>query len=219
MKNMENKGSPDIRETLEKRSGARTAERRSKYSRTTKETNIRLDLNLDGEGSYDIRTGIGFFDHMLTAIAVHGAMDLLLEADGDLEVDGHHTVEDCGIVFGQALREALGDKAGIARYGSMLLPMDGSLAQVALDISGRPYLKFDADFQGGRTGDFDTDLLAEFFRALAFAAGITLHIRLLEGDNDHHSCEAICKAFAHALKTAVRCDGQAQVLSSKGVLE
>jgi len=198
---------------------AGTEVRKSKCSRATKETTISLELNLDGEGLSDIRTGIGFFDHMLTAMAVHGALDLTLKAEGDLQVDGHHTVEDCGIVFGQALREALGDKVGIARYGSMLLPMDGSLAQVALDISGRPFLKFDADFQWERTGDFDTSLTKEFFQALAFAAGITLHIRLLAGDNDHHSCEAICKAFAHALKMAIAYSGQRQILSSKGVLE
>ena len=193
-------------------------ERKSAVKRTTKETSISLDLNLDGEGKYKIDTGIGFFDHMLTAMTVHGSLDLSLTAKGDLEVDGHHTVEDCGIVIGQALNEALGDKAGIARFGGMLLPMDDALAQVAMDISGRPYLKFDAAFSGEMTGAYDVSLTREFFQALSGAAGITLHIRLLEGENDHHSTEAIFKAFAHALKQAVARRDQQSALSSKGLI-
>ena len=195
-----------------------TFARKASCSRKTKETSIAVDLRIDGGGSHDIHTGIGFFDHMLTAVAVHGSLDLSLTADGDLEVDGHHTVEDCGIVMGQALKEALGDKAGIARYGSMLLPMDDALAQVALDISGRPFLRFEADFTGQGTGGFETCLVVEFFRALTVSAGFTLHIRLLEGENDHHACEAIFKAFAHALKQAAARGAQGMPLSSKGVL-
>ena len=193
-------------------------ERKSVCTRTTKETAITLELNIDGEGRSDIRTGIGFFDHMLTALAVHGSLDIALAAQGDLEVDGHHTVEDCGIVLGQALKEALGDRSGIARFGSMLLPMDDALAQVALDISGRPYCKYSAAFAEPMIGDYDAGLTKEFFQALAFNAGITLHIRLLEGENGHHACEAIFKAFAHALRQAVALRGQETALSSKGVL-
>ena len=186
--------------------------------RKTKETDISVSLRIDGEGKYDIRTGIGFFDHMLTALAVHSAMDIELAAVGDLEVDGHHTVEDCGIALGSALKEALGDKAGITRYGSMLLPMDDALAQVTLDLSGRPYLRYNATFAEQRIGDYDASLTREFFQALAFSAGITLHIRLLDGENGHHACEAIYKAFAHALKQAVAVTGGQSPLSSKGVL-
>ena len=192
--------------------------RKGSCARKTKETDITIELSLDGSGKSDIHTGIGFFDHMLTALTVHGSLDLTLSAKGDLEVDGHHTVEDCGIVFGQALKEALGDKSGIARFGSMLLPMDEALAQVALDISGRPFLKYDAAFSGQMVGDYDASLTKEFFQALATAAGLTLHIRLLEGENDHHSCEAIYKAFAHALRQAVAPREQQTALSSKGVL-
>ena len=192
--------------------------RKSAYKRTTKETDIRLELNLDGEGISDIHSGIGFFDHMLTALAVHGSLDMAFHVKGDLEVDGHHTVEDCGIVFGCALREALGDRAGIARYGGVLLPMDDALAQVALDAGGRPFLKFNAAFANPSVGSFDLSLTKEFFYALVYSAGITLHIRLLEAENDHHACEAIFKAFAHALKQAVAYDGRDAALSSKGTL-
>jgi imidazoleglycerol-phosphate dehydratase len=192
--------------------------RTGSYSRKTKETDITISLALDGTGKAEISTGIGFFDHMLTALAVHGGFDLSLAAKGDLEVDGHHTVEDCGICLGQALKEALGDRAGIARFGSMLLPMDEALAQVAVDLSGRPYFKYNAEFVQPMTGDYDTSLTREFFQAVATHSGMTLHIRLLEGENDHHATEAIYKAFAHALKQAVSTDGRDEVLSSKGVL-
>jgi len=193
-------------------------ERKSARARKTKETDIELTLNLDGAGIYKIDTGIGFFDHMLTALTVHGALDLSLSAKGDLNVDGHHTVEDCGIVFGQALGEALGDRSGIARYGSMLLPMDDALARVVLDISGRPYLMYDAEFADRMIGGFDPCLTREFFQGLVSASGITLHIRLLEGDNGHHCCEAIFKAFAHALRQAVAPGAPDKALSSKGTL-
>lgn len=186
--------------------------------RKTKETDVALTLGLDGEGRYQIDTGIGFFDHMLTAFAVHGSFDLSLKAKGDLQVDGHHTVEDCGICLGLALKEALGDKSGIARYGSMLLPMDEALAQVAIDISGRPYFKYDAVFTSPRIGQYDTSLTREFYQALASSSGMTLHIRLLEGENDHHATEAIYKAFAHALRQAVAPSASGAALSSKGVL-
>jgi len=187
-------------------------------NRKTKETDISLSLRLDGKGTATGNTGIGFFDHMLTALAVHGSFDLTLTVRGDLEVDGHHTVEDCGICLGQALKEALGDRSGIARFGSMLLPMDEALAQVALDLSGRPYLKYDAALSNPMIGGYDTSLTKEFFQAVAASSGMTLHIRLLEGENDHHATEAIYKAFAHALKQAVSLREQNAPHSSKGVL-
>ncbi len=193
-------------------------ERTGRCLRKTKETDIAAAVNIDGRGQADISTGIGFFDHMLTALAVHSSIDLSLRAVGDIQVDGHHTVEDCGIALGQALKEALGDKAGINRFGQMLLPMDDALAQVALDISGRPYLVFKAAFTNQLIGSYDTCLTKEFFQGLAVSAGITLHIRLLEGENDHHACEAIFKAFAHSLKQAMTLNGAKEVLSSKGVL-
>ena len=186
--------------------------------RKTAETDITLSLSLDGEGKHEIETGIGFFDHMLVALAVHASLDLSITAKGDLAVDGHHTVEDCGICLGQALKEALGDKGGIARYGSMLLPMDEALASAALDVSGRPYLKYDAVFANQWVGGYDTSLTKEFFQALANHAGITLHLRLLEGENSHHSTEALFKAFAHALKQAVAPRDMGAALSSKGTL-
>jgi imidazoleglycerol-phosphate dehydratase len=193
-------------------------DRMCRCKRKTGETEILLELNLDGEGTVEIDTGIGFFDHMLHALGVHGSLDLSVHCSGDIEVDGHHSVEDCGIVFGHALKEILGDRAGIARFGCMLLPMVDSLAMVALDISGRPFLKYDAVFTNQAVGGFDTCLTKEFFQSLAFSAGITLHMRLLEGENDHHSCEAIFKAFAHALKQAVALRSQSTALSTKGVL-
>ncbi|MCL1804853.1 MAG: imidazoleglycerol-phosphate dehydratase HisB [Clostridiales bacterium] len=193
-------------------------ERTAACKRKTKETDVDLVLNLDGAGTFNIDTGIGFFDHMLAAMAVHASLDLNVSVKGDLEVDGHHTVEDCGIVLGQALKEALGDFGGIARFGSMLLPMDDALARVALDAGGRPYLKFDAAFANPSVGGFDTCLAREFFRGLVSAAGMTLHIRLLEGENDHHSCEAIFKAFGHALRQAAAPVQGQGILSSKGVL-
>ncbi len=187
--------------------------------RQTAETGVTCELRLDGEGLADINTGIGFFDHMLTLLAKHSFCDLTLNAVGDLDVDSHHTVEDCGLVLGRALRQAIGDKIGLHRYGSCLLPMDEALAQVALDLSGRPYLVFQADIPKVQLGIYDAEMTEEFFRALATEAGLTLHIRLLGGSNTHHSIEAIFKAFARALAEATAVDPRVQgVMSSKGAL-
>ncbi len=188
----------------------------SHRSRVTRETDIELTLNLDGTGKAEIHTGIGFFDHMLSAFALHGGFDLTVEAKGDLEVDCHHTVEDTGIVLGQAFAEALGDKSGIARYGTAFLPMDEALAFVTLDISNRPYLVFEAAFLSDAVGGFDLQMVEEFFRAFSFQAGITLHAKTLCGRNDHHKAEALFKGLARALRQAVvPADG---VQSTKGVL-
>ena len=188
--------------------------RTATITRKTGETNIELTLALDG-GICEISTGIGFFDHMLHAFAVHGGFGLQLKAVGDLQVDCHHTVEDVGIVLGKAFCEALGNKAGIARYGSFYVPMDESLAFAAVDISGRPYFVFDGQFPEERVGDFDTCMTEEFFRAFAVNAGITLHVRLLYGGNSHHRVEALFKAVAHAMKAAVTATS-GKILSSKG---
>lgn len=188
--------------------------------RCTKETEIKLELSLDGSGAYQIQTGVGFFDHMLTHIAKHGFLDLKVTAKGDLEVDPHHTVEDVGIVFGQAIKKACGDKQGISRYGHAIIPMDEALALVALDLSGRPFLKFEADLGKGQIGGFDLELVKEFFQAVAVQAGMNLHIRLLTGDNLHHCAEAIFKAFGRALAAAAQLDERVKgVPSTKGVLE
>ncbi|MDR1028074.1 MAG: imidazoleglycerol-phosphate dehydratase HisB [Clostridiales Family XIII bacterium] len=186
-------------------------------TRKTNETDIRVELNLDGKGRAVIDTGIGFFDHMLTALAVHSGFDLMLSCKGDTEVDGHHSAEDAGIALGRAFAAAIGDRAGIARYGSFTLPMDESLAVCALDVGGRSYTVFDADFRAERIGDLETQLIVEFFRAFAANAAVTLHLNAPYGENDHHKCEALFKAFAHALKAATRVEGTAP-LSSKGVL-
>jgi imidazoleglycerol-phosphate dehydratase len=191
--------------------------RTAEIKRKTKETDIEVFVRLDGEGKVCIDTGIGFFDHMLTAFGVHGGMDLDVRCTGDLNVDGHHTVEDVGIVLGQAIAKALGDKSGIARYGSAYVPMDEALSFCALDISGRPFLAFSADFTDQRCGEFDTCLTEEFFRAFAMHSGITLHIREEYGKNDHHIIEAMFKAVAHSLKAAMSLTGGG-VLSTKGVL-
>lgn len=191
--------------------------RTANIARKTKETDIELSVNLDGKGEVSVDSGIGFFDHMLTALAVHSGVDMNIKCKGDLYVDGHHSVEDIGICLGKAFAEALGDKAGIARYGSAYVPMDEALAFCSLDISGRAFLVFNANFSDDRIGEFDTCLAEEFFRAFAFNAGITLHIRQEYGKNDHHICEAIFKAVAHALKQALAYNGGA-VLSTKGVL-
>ena len=191
--------------------------RTAKIERKTKETDITLSVDLDGKGQVSIDTGIGFFDHMLTALAVHSGVDMTVKCNGDLNVDGHHSVEDIGICLGKAYAEALGDKSGIARYGSAYVPMDESLAFCSLDISGRAFLVFNASFSDDRIGEFDACLTEEFFRAFAFNAGITLHIRQEYGKNDHHICEAIFKAVAHALKQALASNGGG-VLSTKGVL-
>lgn len=189
--------------------------REAAVTRTTKETDIAVRLNLDG-GSVSASTGIGFFDHMLQAFGVHGGFGLEVRAHGDLEVDAHHTVEDTGIVLGKALGEALGDKSGIARFGSFYVPMDEALAFAAVDVSGRPFLHFEADFSQERCGQYDICLTEEFFRAFAVNAGITLHLRLLYGANAHHEAEALFKACAHALRLAV-C-AKKGLLSTKGVL-
>ncbi len=191
--------------------------RSTELKRETKETQIQLKLNVDGSGAFTGSSGIGFFDHMLTAFAVHGGFDISLKMQGDLEVDGHHSVEDVGIVLGQAFAQVL-DKSQIQRFGSFYVPMDEALAFCALDISGRPYLVFDASFSNQSVGAYDCCLTEEFFRAFAMNSGITLHIRLEYGSNDHHKIEAIFKAVAHALQQAVALR-QGNILSSKGVLE
>ncbi|WP_432650538.1 imidazoleglycerol-phosphate dehydratase HisB [Huintestinicola sp.] len=191
--------------------------RKAEISRNTKETKISVTLDLDGQGRHDIRTGIGFFDHMLTALCVHGGFDLELRTDGDLFVDGHHSVEDTGIVLGQAFKAALGDMKGIARYGTSFIPMDESLGFCCLDISNRPFLVYECSFSDPRTGDYDNCLTEEFMRAFAFNAGITLHLKCPYGSNDHHKNEAMFKALAHALKDAVKING-GEILSTKGVL-
>ncbi|MBM3593965.1 MAG: imidazoleglycerol-phosphate dehydratase HisB [Alphaproteobacteria bacterium] len=195
--------------------------RHAEISRETSETAITAALGLDGEGRADIATGIGFLDHMLTALARHGLFDLKLRAKGDLHIDFHHTTEDVGIVIGQCLRLALGDKRGIRRYGAATIPMDEALAEAAVDISGRPYLAWAVTFAQPKIGEMDTELFEEFFRALAFNAGITLHVTLKAGTNAHHVAEACFKALARALREAVEPDPRAlgAIPSTKGVLE
>ena len=193
--------------------------RRAEIERKTAETQISIKLNLDGEGTCDIATGIGFLDHMLTLLAKHSFMDLTVKAKGDLEVDSHHTVEDIGIVLGEALQEALGDKTEIHRYGNSFIPMDETLAQVCLDFSGRPFLVFGAEIPKIQLGNYDTEMTEEFFRAVAVHCGLTLHIRVLYGSNVHHIIEAIFKAFARAVAEAAAVDPRVKgVMSSKGVL-
>ena len=179
-------------------------ERTASVKRTTKETDIEIILNLDGTGKTDIQTGIGFFDHMLDGFARHGLFDLTVRAKGDLEVDCHHTVEDIGIVLGTAIIQALGDKAGICRYGNFMLPMDETLILCAVDLSGRPYLNFDAAFTPGRIGDLDTEMIREFFYAVSYSAKMNLHLKMLDGGNNHHIAEALFKGFGRALLQAVR---------------
>ena len=192
--------------------------REATVTRNTKETQITVTVRLDGRGESDISTGIGFFDHMLTAMSRHSGISMNIHANGDLHVDGHHTVEDTGIVLGQALMQALGDKSGIARYGSAYIPMDEALSFCALDLSNRPYVVFRGTFTNQMIGQYDACLTEEFFRALAVNAGITLHLDMCYGSNDHHKCEALFKAFAHALKAAVRENEDGTVLSTKGAL-
>ncbi len=194
-------------------------ERRATVQRTTSETDIALTLVVDGSGAAEVSTGIGFLDHMLELFAHHGGFDLTVRASGDLDVDGHHTVEDIGLALGQALREALGDKRGIRRYGSFLLPMDEALALVALDLSGRPYFAHDLQLAGVRLGDFDAELTAHFLRSLATQCGMTLHVRLLAGSDAHHIVEAVFKGFARALAQACERHGRDNdVPSTKGIL-
>lgn len=193
--------------------------RSTTIERTTKETDIHMILNLDGKGNSDIQTGIGFFDHMLEGFAKHGFFDLKVRIKGDLCVDGHHTVEDCGIVLGQAIKEALGDKKGIKRFGSFLLPMDDALVLCAVDLCGRPYFAFDCAFTSPKVGELETELVREFFYAVSYSAGMNLHLKLLSGENNHHMIEAMFKAFAKALSEAVTKDDRISgVLSTKGSL-
>ena len=180
--------------------------RTASIKRKTSETDIAITLNLDGTGKADIETRIGFLDHMLKSFAKHGFFDLTVKVKGDLYVDCHHTIEDTGIVLGEAIKEALGDKKSIKRYGSMLLPMDETLVLCAIDLSGRPYLNFKGEFTTDRVGDFDTEMVREFFYAMSYSAGMNLHIKQLDGDNNHHIIEAMFKAFAKALDEAVSID-------------
>lgn len=193
--------------------------RTATIERTTSETDIIVKLNVDGTGESNIDTGVGFFDHMLTLFAKHGLFDLDVSAKGDLQVDGHHTVEDVGICLGQAFKEALGTKEGIARYGFFILPMDEALATVSVDISGRPYLAYNLDMTASKVGGFDTDLTHEFFQAFITNAGISMHVRLQAGTNPHHVIEAVFKAFARAMDVAITIDPRITgVQSTKGML-
>lgn len=193
--------------------------RSAKILRKTGETDIDLTICLDGNGHTDIDSGIGFFDHMLTLFTVHGHFDMVLSCNGDINVDGHHSVEDIGIALGQAVKEALGDKAGINRYGTFFMPMDESLILVSMDISNRPYLVYDGGEMAPMIGDYDTELTEEFLRAFAFNAGITLHVKVLYGKNSHHKVEGIFKALGHALHIASSKNPEVQgVLSTKGML-
>ena len=187
--------------------------------RTTKETDVEITLDLDGTGEANVGSGIGFFDHMLILLAKHGLFSLTVKAQGDLVIDGHHTVEDIGIVLGQALAKASGDKAGIRRYGHVYVPMDEALVLVVVDFSGRPFLAFDAELGQGRIGEFDVELTEEFLRAVAVNAGLTLHVKVLAGKNRHHIVEAIFKALGRALSQSLERDPRVQgVPSSKGML-
>ena len=189
------------------------------YQRNTNETAISVSINLDGNGVYDIDTGIGFFDHMLSQLSRHGMMDVMIHAKGDLNVDGHHTIEDVGIALGTAIGKALGDKSGITRYANAFVPMDESLAQATVDISGRPFLVFQTPEIDGAAGGMDWEMTEEFFRAFAFNAGLTLHINVPYGNNRHHICEAIFKSVARALRQAVSIDDKQQgIPSTKGIL-
>lgn len=193
--------------------------RQARIERNTKETQIALTLNLDGSGAADVSTGIGFFDHMLTNFARHGFFDLTLTVNGDLFVDTHHTIEDTGIVLGKAIKEAAGDKQGIVRYGSVILPMDEALVLCALDLCGRPYLVYDLSLDREFVGDLETEMIREFFYAVSYGAEMNLHVKQLSGANNHHIIEGAFKAFAKALDAALRIDPRIQgVLSTKGSL-
>lgn len=194
-------------------------ERKATVTRKTGETDITVTIDLDGSGKTSIDTGIGFFDHMLDAFGRHGLFDLEVKVKGDLKVDGHHSVEDTGIVLGQAIAEALGDKKGIRRYGSMILPMDEACAMCAVDLCGRPYFVMDAQFIAPMVGEFDTQLVHEFFYAVSYGAMMNLHLRLFSGENEHHKIEAMFKAFAKAMDQATQLDARiSDVLSTKGTL-
>ena len=198
----------------------RTQPRMGRIARTTAETDILVELNLDGTGRYDVSTGIGFLDHMVEQFARHSLIDLTLKVQGDLHIDAHHTTEDSAIALGQALDQALGDKGGIGRYGTAYSPMDETLVRVALDISGRPYLVWKARFTQEKLGELDTELIEHWFHSVAQACGITLHIQLLYGQNNHHICEATFKGFARAMRQAVELDPRkgGAVPSTKGQL-
>lgn len=194
--------------------------RTAQIERNTFETKIKMQMNIDGNGKSNISTGIGFFDHMLTHISKHGFIDLDIKADGDIDVDCHHTVEDVGIVFGKCLSMALGDKKGIKRYGHSIVPMDETLVLCAVDFSGRPLLCFDAEFSSPKLGDFDTEMVEEFFRAVSSNCGLNLHIKVLSGKNNHHIAEGIFKSFGKAVDMALTVDSRIDdVLSTKGMLE
>lgn len=194
-------------------------ERTAYMNRKTYETDIKMSINIDGKGNSEIETGIGFFNHMLTLFSKHGLFDMKLNAVGDIEIDGHHTVEDVGIVLGNCIKEALGDKKSINRYGTAYVPMDESLCLVTLDLSGRPYLVFEANFTNDCLGGFDTELVEEFFRAVAFNAGITLHAKILYGTNNHHMIEGLFKALGRALREAATKNSRIKdVMSTKGSL-
>jgi imidazoleglycerol-phosphate dehydratase len=205
---------------LKIREGDKKLARTAEIQRKTNETGIALQLDLDGTGMADINTGIGFFDHMLYSFARHGFFDMKLNVSGDLYVDGHHTVEDTGIVLGKAIKEALGDKKGIKRYGSSFLPMDETLVLCAIDLSGRPYFVYDVNLTADRVGYLDTELVKEFFYAVSYACGMNLHIKLIHGTNNHHIIEAIFKAFARALDEGCGYDTRiSDVLSTKGTVD
>lgn len=194
-------------------------ERSAQINRITKETDIAVSFSIDGTGVSAIDTGIGFFDHMLAGFSKHGFFDLDVKVIGDLNVDSHHTIEDTGIVLGNAIKEALGTKKGIKRFGSCMLPMDETLVLCAIDLSGRPYLSFEGEFRSDKVGYLDTEMVKEFFYAISYATGMNLHIKLLSGENDHHKIEAMFKAFARALDEASTIDPRIQdVLSTKGSL-
>ncbi|SEP86711.1 imidazoleglycerol-phosphate dehydratase [Lachnospiraceae bacterium RM5] len=193
--------------------------RKAKISRKTSETDISIDFNIDGKGEANINTGIGFFDHMLNSFTKHGLFDMSVKVEGDLYVDTHHTIEDTGIVLGNVIKEAIGDKVGIKRYGSVILPMDEALILCSLDLSGRPYLVFDAEFTTDKVGYFDTEMVREFFYALSYSLGMNLHIKMISGTNNHHIIEGMFKAFAKALDEATTKDDRiTSILSTKGSL-
>ncbi len=195
----------------------KTESRVGSKSRQTKETSISVTIDIDGNGQAKIDSGIGFFDHMLESFAKHGLFDLTLSCEGDLLVDGHHTVEDCGIVLGEAIKEAVGKKEKITRYGSTILPMDDALVLTAVDLCGRPYLQFDAEFPTERIGYLDTELIREFFYAVSYSAGMNIHIKVISGINSHHICEAMFKSFARSLDAATTVDPRINdILSTKG---
>ena len=205
--------------SVKKKSSVKNSERCAEVSRKTGETDIRISLNLDGSGKQSIDTGIGFFDHMLSAFSKHGFFDLDCTVKGDLNVDGHHSVEDCGIVLGDAIKKAVGDKAGINRYGYFILPMDEVLVLCSLDLCDRPYLGFEYEYKVPMIGELDTELVREFFYAVSYSAGMNLHFKVLSDGNAHHVTEAMFKAFAKALDMAVSYDKRIEgVLSTKGAL-